>query len=53
VGKEFLPRGTEMVTRCPLVLQLHHIPDGEEFAVFAADGIHHEKRVSLICLPTV
>ncbi len=24
VGREFLPRGPDMVTRCPLVLQLHY-----------------------------
>nr|ATL63302.1 dynamin-1-like 1 protein [Nilaparvata lugens] len=26
VGKSFLPRGTGIVTRCPLVLQLHYCP---------------------------
>jgi hypothetical protein len=33
-----------MVTRCPLVLQLHHISENEEYAIFAADGIHPEKK---------
>lgn len=26
VTKEFLPRGTDIVTRCPLILQLVHLP---------------------------
>ena len=30
VGKEFLPRGSGIVTRCPLVLQLIHAPPGSE-----------------------
>ncbi len=35
VGKDFLPRGSGIVTRCPLVLQLvHGAPGSEEFAVF-------------------
>ena len=33
VGKDFLPRGTGIVTRRPLVLQLQTHP--EEYAVFA------------------
>jgi len=45
VGQEFLPRGPEMVTRCPLVLQLINNPT-EEFAVFEADHIHGKKEVS-------
>ena len=28
VGFEFLPRGTDIVTRCPIVLQLQHITEG-------------------------
>ena len=33
VGRDFLPRGSGIVTRRPLVLQLHHRPD-EEYAEF-------------------
>ncbi|XP_065198009.1 dynamin-1-like [Sycon ciliatum] len=29
VGKDFLPRGSGIVTRRPLVLQLNHVPKGE------------------------
>ena len=35
VGKSFLPRGTGIVTRRPLVLQLHHAaPGGAQYAEF-------------------
>eukprot|EP00897_Mesotaenium_endlicherianum_P008166 jgi/Mesen1/7378/ME000382S06573 len=34
VGRDFLPRGSGIVTRRPLVLQLHKIPEGEEYAEF-------------------
>jgi len=34
VGKDFLPRGTGIVTRRPLVLQLYHITHGEDHAYF-------------------
>ena len=35
VGKDFLPRGNGIVTRCPLVLSLRRIPDGQkEYAEF-------------------
>uniref|UniRef100_A0A1I7ZGV1 Dynamin-type G domain-containing protein n=1 Tax=Steinernema glaseri TaxID=37863 RepID=A0A1I7ZGV1_9BILA len=34
VGKDFLPRGTGIVTRCPLILQLINDPNGTERAVF-------------------
>ncbi|CAA6661120.1 unnamed protein product [Spirodela intermedia] len=34
VGKDFLPRGSGIVTRRPLVLQLHKIDDGREYAEF-------------------
>ncbi|KAL5998969.1 Phragmoplastin drp1a [Asimina triloba] len=34
VGKDFLPRGSGIVTRRPLVLQLHRIEDGREYAEF-------------------
>lgn len=36
VGRDFLPRGTGIVTRRPLVLQLTHLddPDAREFGVF-------------------
>ncbi|CAK9140516.1 unnamed protein product [Ilex paraguariensis] len=35
VGKDFLPRGSGIVTRRPLVLQLHRIDEGKEYAEFA------------------
>lgn len=31
VRRNFLPRGTGIVTRCPLVLQLNYIPKDETF----------------------
>ncbi|XP_076922993.1 dynamin-related protein 5A-like [Bidens hawaiensis] len=34
VGKDFLPRGSGIVTRRPLVLQLHKIDKGQEYAEF-------------------
>lgn len=30
VGRDFLPRGSGIVTRCPLVLQLHQLPASQE-----------------------
>ncbi|EPY24358.1 dynamin GTPase [Angomonas deanei] len=30
VGEEFLPRGPTMVTRCPIVLQLHQLPKNDK-----------------------
>ncbi|KAM7472307.1 hypothetical protein LguiA_010490 [Lonicera macranthoides] len=35
VGKDFLPRGSGIVTRRPLVLQLQRIDEGREYAEFA------------------
>ena len=49
VGHEFLSRGPDRVTRCPLVLQLHYEKDigpQEEYAVFAEDQFGREKKVS-------
>ncbi|PSR84874.1 Dynamin-related protein like [Actinidia chinensis var. chinensis] len=34
VGRDFLPRGSGIVTRRPLVLQLHKIDGGAEYAEF-------------------
>ncbi|KAJ7298172.1 hypothetical protein O6H91_07G036900 [Diphasiastrum complanatum] len=34
VGRDFLPRGSGIVTRRPLVLQLHKTDDGPEYAEF-------------------
>ncbi|CAL0315393.1 unnamed protein product [Lupinus luteus] len=34
VGKDFLPRGSGIVTRRPLVLQLHKIDEGREYGEF-------------------
>lgn len=40
VGKDFLPRGTGIVTRRPLVLQLVHLdnPEDREYGVFLHRG---------------
>jgi GTPase SAR1 family protein len=35
VGKDFLPRGSGIVTRRPLVLQLQRLEEGREYAEFA------------------
>lgn len=40
VGRDFLPRGSGIVTRRPLVLQLHKLDDGPEYAEF----LHLTKR---------
>ncbi|KAH7442230.1 hypothetical protein KP509_03G077800 [Ceratopteris richardii] len=40
VGRDFLPRGSGIVTRRPLVLQLHKIDEGSEYAEF----MHLPKR---------
>ena len=40
VGKDFLPRGTGIVTRRPLVLQLYNIPHGTDYAYFG----HNDKE---------
>jgi len=34
VGKDFLPRGSGIVTRRPLVLQLYHLTHGDDYALF-------------------
>lgn len=34
VGKDFLPRGSGIVTRRPLILQLHNISEKREYAIF-------------------
>lgn len=38
VGKSFLPRGTGIVTRCPLVLQLHYCPKDDNEQRNIGDG---------------
>eukprot|EP01022_Parablepharisma_sp_SALTPOND_P015843 TRINITY_DN2269_c0_g1_i1.p1 TRINITY_DN2269_c0_g1~~TRINITY_DN2269_c0_g1_i1.p1 ORF type:complete len:710 (-),score=86.95 TRINITY_DN2269_c0_g1_i1:6404-8533(-) len=35
VGKDFLPRGSGIVTRRPLILQLRHITDSKDYAIFS------------------
>ncbi|KAF7139240.1 hypothetical protein RHSIM_Rhsim07G0039700 [Rhododendron simsii] len=35
VGRDFLPRGSGIVTRRPLVLQLYRIDEGQEYAEFS------------------
>ena len=35
VGFEFLPRGTDIVTRCPIVLQLYNVDDPITFGEFS------------------
>jgi len=34
VGRPFLPRGTDIVTRCPLRVRIHQIKDEEEYCIF-------------------
>ena len=41
VGHDFLPRGSGIVTRCPLILQLHHIEGKEEYAEFSHSSIRY------------
>ncbi|MDR3582220.1 MAG: dynamin family protein [Candidatus Pacebacteria bacterium] len=41
IGKDFLPRGSGIVTRRPLTLQLHNLKEGTDYAVFA----HRPDRV--------
>lgn len=45
VGRHFLPRGSNMVTRCPLILQLYQCDPGEtEYGVFKHQAPkRHEK----------
>ena len=43
VGIDFLPRGTGIVTRCPLILQLIHEKDGDVYAVFEHLGAKNIK----------
>ena len=38
VGRDFLPRGTGIVTRCPLILRLTRTQDMEEYAIFPHVG---------------
>jgi dynamin 1-like protein len=38
VGKDFLPRGSGIVTRRPLILQLKNVPGGKEWAEFSHTG---------------
>ncbi len=35
VGRDFLPRGSGIVTRRPLILQLRHITDSKDYAIFS------------------
>jgi len=44
VGKDFLPRGSGIVTRRPLILQLHNISEKTEYAIFGhkADVIYND-----------
>ena len=42
VGKDFLPRGTGIVTRRPLVLQLHNTVSSSESSESAATGAEEE-----------
>ena len=37
MGRDFLPRGTGIVTRVPLIIQLIHSPGAEEWACFLDD----------------
>ena len=55
VGKDFLPRGTGIVTRRPLVLQLVHLdnPDEREYGVFLHRGQEKIYDFSKCCLATI
>lgn len=44
VGRDFLPRGTGIVTRRPLVLQLIHVNKGDREAR-SQDGGKNDKQV--------
>uniref|UniRef100_A0AAZ3PV97 Dynamin-1-like protein n=1 Tax=Oncorhynchus tshawytscha TaxID=74940 RepID=A0AAZ3PV97_ONCTS len=45
VGKDMLPRGTGVVTRRPLILQLVHVDPGDEGAVFCNNHIVENRSV--------
>ena len=47
VGRDFLPRGTGIVTRCPLVLSLRRIDDGESDKKKEWGEFLHKKGVKL------
>jgi GTPase SAR1 family protein len=38
IGKDFLPRGTGIVTRRPLIMQLKNVSSGKEWAEFLHTG---------------
>lgn len=44
VGKDFLPRGTGIVTRCPLVLQLNYTPSKKDVP-YSSDMMNGEEMV--------
>ena len=45
VGKPFLPRGSDIVTRCPLHVRLHQTRSGtQEYAVFKKDRFHDSDK---------
>ena len=44
VGKDFLPRGSGIVTRRPLILQLHHIPTPKEGPEEWGEFLHKPKQ---------
>lgn len=48
VGKSFLPRGTGIVTRRPLILQLVYCPKDDKEHRSAADGKFIKKKIGLI-----
>jgi Dynamin family len=35
IGREFLPRGSDIVTRCPLNIRVHQIKGNEEYVCFS------------------
>jgi Dynamin family len=42
IGREFLPRGSDIVTRCPLNIRVHQTKEDEEYVCFP--------EVKIICL---
>ena len=34
IGREFLPRGSDIVTRCPLNIRVHQTHEEEEYVIF-------------------
>ncbi|CCD23887.1 dynamin-related GTPase DNM1 NDAI_0C02270 [Naumovozyma dairenensis CBS 421] len=54
VGRDFLPRGTGIVTRRPLILQLINIPEGSDHATDGSNSTFESKKeVNAVLTETV